>query len=100
MTLTQQRPPAPPAGGSGGSSASGGSSGAGGSSAQRRGKPRSTSALVAATGTVAGGMDTAFGPQTEPGGNFLAPVDIQTYPPIRPLVRDNTYDGTKTNPPY
>jgi transglutaminase-like putative cysteine protease len=53
MTLTQQRPPAPP---TGGSSSSGGSAGSGGSSAQRRGRPRSTSALVAATGTVAGGM--------------------------------------------
>jgi len=52
------------------------------------------------TGTVIDGIDTAYGPQTTPGGNFLAPVDIQTYPPINTQVHDNTLDGARTNPPY
>jgi transglutaminase-like putative cysteine protease len=63
MTLTQQRPagggPSGPGGGaSGGSNGTGGSGGTGGRStpAPQRQRPRSASALVAATGTVAGGM--------------------------------------------
>lgn len=54
MTLTQQRPAAP----AGGRPGTGGSAGAGKAAnpPPRRGKPRSASALVAATLTVAGGM--------------------------------------------
>jgi hypothetical protein len=52
------------------------------------------------TGTVVGSTDTAFGPQTTPGGPFLAPIDIQTYPPINVTVNHNTFDGGPTNPPY
>lgn len=52
------------------------------------------------TGTIVNGLDTAFGPQTVPGAPFLAPIDIQTYPPIDSQVHNNTYDGSKTNPPY
>ena len=52
------------------------------------------------TGTVAAGVDSAFGPQTAPGGPFLVPIDIQTYPPINTKVHGNTYDGKPTNPPY
>jgi hypothetical protein len=52
------------------------------------------------TGTVVGGMDTAFGPQTAPGGPFLVPIDIQTNPPINTKVHNNTFDGQPTNPPY
>lgn len=52
------------------------------------------------TGTVVGGTDTAYGPQTTPGGPFLAPIDIQTYPPIGSHVHNNTYDGQATSPPY
>lgn len=44
--------------------------------------------------------DSAFGPQTTPGGPFLAPIDIQTYPPINTQVHNNTYNGSPTNPPY
>jgi hypothetical protein len=46
------------------------------------------------------GTDTAYGPQTTPGGPFLAPIDIQTYPPAAAHVHDNTYDGSPTYPPY
>ena len=56
MTLTQQRPSASSAGGPSGPGGSDGSARSGASSAQRRGTPRSTPALVAATDTVAGGM--------------------------------------------
>jgi hypothetical protein len=52
------------------------------------------------TGTIVDGSDTAFGPQTTPGGDFLAPIDIQTFPPIDTQVRGNTYDGRPTSPPY
>jgi hypothetical protein len=52
------------------------------------------------TGTVVVGVDTAYGPQTAPGFPFLAPIDIQTYPPAKVHVNDNTYDGHKTSPPY
>lgn len=52
------------------------------------------------TGTVVSHGDTAYGPQTKPGGNFLAPIDIQTYPPTGSKVHNNTYDGNRTNPPY
>jgi hypothetical protein len=52
------------------------------------------------TGTGVLGADTAFGPQTKSGGPFLAPIDIQTFPPVNSKVNDNTYDGSKTNPPY
>jgi transglutaminase-like putative cysteine protease len=61
MTMTQQRPagggPNGTGGGaSGGSNGTGGSKGTGGSATSARQRPRSASALVAATGTVAGGM--------------------------------------------
>jgi hypothetical protein len=46
------------------------------------------------------GTDTAYGPQTAPGGPFLAPIDIQTYPPVTAHVHNNTYDGSPTSPPY
>ncbi len=44
--------------------------------------------------------DGAFGPSVTPGGEFLAPIDIQTYPPIDSHVHNNTYNGAPTNPPY
>lgn len=44
--------------------------------------------------------DGAFGPLVAPGGPFLAPIDIQTYPPINAQVHNNTYNGAATNPPY
>jgi hypothetical protein len=44
--------------------------------------------------------DGAFGPSTTPGGEFLAPIDIQTYPPTGDQVHGNTYNGSPTNPPY
>jgi hypothetical protein len=44
--------------------------------------------------------DGAFGPLVTPGGPFLAPIDIQTYPPIDAHVDHNTYNGAPTNPPY
>ena len=50
-------------------------------------------------GTIVGGFDTAFGPLTTPGGNFLVPIDIETYPPIHSRTHDNTYDGKKINAP-
>ncbi|HVB05735.1 MAG TPA: hypothetical protein VNF07_05760 [Acidimicrobiales bacterium] len=45
------------------------------------------------TGTIVGGADTAYGPQTAPGGNFLAPIDLQTYPAVNAKVHDNRFDG-------
>lgn len=51
-------------------------------------------------GTKVGSTDTAFGPETTPEGPFLAPIDIQTYPPVNTLVAFNAYDGHATNPPY
>ena len=52
-------------------------------------------------GTIAGsGNDTAFGPQTAPGGVFLAPIDIQTYPPVNSQIHNNTFDNAATYPPY
>lgn len=44
--------------------------------------------------------DGAFGPMVTSGGEFLAPIDIQTYPPINSQVHNNTYNGAPTNPPY
>ncbi|HUE28074.1 MAG TPA: hypothetical protein VMP89_14960, partial [Solirubrobacteraceae bacterium] len=44
--------------------------------------------------------DGAFGPLVTPGGEFLAPIDIQTYPPIDSHVHGNQYNGAPTNPPY
>jgi hypothetical protein len=44
--------------------------------------------------------DGAFGPSVTPGGVFLAPIDIQTYPPIDSHVHGNTYNGSPTQPPY
>ncbi|HZD64466.1 MAG TPA: hypothetical protein VE152_00035 [Acidimicrobiales bacterium] len=51
-------------------------------------------------GTVVNGKDTAYGPQTKPMGPFLAPIDIQTYPPKNVHVHNNYFDGSPTNPPY
>jgi hypothetical protein len=45
-------------------------------------------------------LDTAYGPQTVTGLPFLAPIDIQTYPPINAHVSGNTFDGFPTHPPY
>lgn len=44
--------------------------------------------------------DGAYGPLVTPGGPFLAPIDIQTYPPVHTQVHNNTYNGAPTNPPY
>jgi hypothetical protein len=52
------------------------------------------------TGTVLNATDTAFGPLTTPGGPFLAPIDIQTYPPLNATVVGNVFDGQPTSPPY
>ncbi|HLH65902.1 MAG TPA: right-handed parallel beta-helix repeat-containing protein [Solirubrobacteraceae bacterium] len=54
----------------------------------------------AIVGTVASGADTAFGPLTTPGGPFLAPIDVQTYPPLNASVQGNVFDGAPTSPPY
>lgn len=45
-------------------------------------------------GTVVDGTDTAYGPQHQPGGNFLDCIDLLTYPPIGGKVANNTCDGT------
>ena len=50
------------------------------------------------TGTVSGGADSAFGPQHQPGGNFLDCIDLLTYPPIGAKLVNNTCDGTKGYP--
>jgi hypothetical protein len=46
------------------------------------------------TGTVVGGTDTAYGPQHQPGGNFLDCIDLLTYPPVGAKVKGNTCDGS------
>ncbi len=45
-------------------------------------------------GTVVDGTDTAYGPQHQPGGNFLDCIDLLTYPPIGGKVTQNTCDGS------
>jgi hypothetical protein len=50
------------------------------------------------TGTVSGGVDTAFGPQHQPGGIFLDCLDLLTYPPIGAKVMNNICDGAKGYP--
>jgi hypothetical protein len=50
------------------------------------------------TGTVAGGVDTAYGPQDAPGGPFLDCLDLLTYPPVDAKVDNNTCDGTRNYP--
>jgi len=52
------------------------------------------------TGTVVNATDTAFGPLTQPGGPFLVPIDVQTYPPLDASVHGNVFDGKPTSPPY
>ena len=44
--------------------------------------------------------DGAFGPPFASAPEFLAPIDIQTYPPIDSHVHNNDYNGAPTNPPY
>jgi hypothetical protein len=44
--------------------------------------------------------DGAFGPLVTPPGKFLAPIDVQTYPPIDSQVHGNKYNTNPTNPPY
>lgn len=50
------------------------------------------------TGTIAGGTDTAYGPEHQPGGPFLDCIDLLTYPPVGAIVRKNTCDGTAGYP--
>jgi hypothetical protein len=38
-------------------------------------------------------MDTAYGPQHQPGGPFLDCIDLITYPPVGATVRKNSCDG-------
>ena len=48
---------------------------------------------------------TAFGPQVMPAGPIgpgavLAPIDIQTFPPINSQEHGDIYNGSPTHPPY